>query len=176
MVPWECEHEASAWQLCFVSKGQRGTLMMCLLCVSAAICLKLPHYVEDQIKCTPGPRALPLDTAYAKSRPTSAVTSDLTRAARHLLLNVCQLSHDMLLIRLKPFLSGCPNSLLGSQTGEAAGSIGAQRAILWQFSENITSRQTLTYCHDDPIPTSFLNNSHITTDVTKHRTISVLEN
>lgn len=30
----------------------------------------------------------------------------LTRAASHLKLNVCQLSHDMLLIRLKP-LTGC---------------------------------------------------------------------
>lgn len=41
--------------LCFVSKGQAGTLMMCLLSVSAAICSKLPHYVEDPIKCASEP-------------------------------------------------------------------------------------------------------------------------
>lgn len=69
-----------------------------------------------------GPKRSSLDTAYAQSWATSAVMLDLTRAARHLVLNVCQLSHDVLLIKLKPFLSGCLNSLLGSQTGEASGS------------------------------------------------------
>lgn len=41
----------------FVSKGQAGTWMMGLLSVSTAICSKLPHYVEDPIKCTSGPSA-----------------------------------------------------------------------------------------------------------------------
>lgn len=107
--------------LCFVSKGQAGTLMMCLLSVSAAICLKLPHYVEDQIKCTPGPQALLLRYCLC------LVTGYQCRHVRpdqscKAVLNVCQLSHDVLLIKLKPFLSGCLNSLLGSQTGEASGS------------------------------------------------------
>lgn len=78
------------------------------------------------------PKRSSLDTAYAKSQATSAVMLDLTRATRHLILNVCQQSHDVLLIRLKPFLSGCLNSLLGSQTGEASGS---ECAMNEQFSE-----------------------------------------
>lgn len=66
-----------------------------------------------------GPMHSSLDTAYAKSRATGAVMLDLMRAAGHLILHVCQLSHEMLLIKLKPFLSGCLISL-GSQTGEAS--------------------------------------------------------
>lgn len=66
-----------------------------------------------------GPMHSSSDTAYAKSRATSAVMLDLTRAVGHRILHVCQLSHGMLLIKLKPFLSGCLISLLGSQTGEA---------------------------------------------------------
>lgn len=53
----------------FVSKGQAGTWMMCLLSVSAAICWKLPHYVEDPIKCTSGPSAFLLK--YCLCRITS---------------------------------------------------------------------------------------------------------
>lgn len=53
----------------FVSKGQAGTWMMCLLSVSAAICSKLPHYVEDPIKCTSGPSAFLLK--YCLCRITS---------------------------------------------------------------------------------------------------------
>lgn len=71
--------------LCFVSKGQAGTLMMCLLSVSAAICLKLPHYVEDPIKCTSEPEPSSLNTAYAESRAISAAGLGLTRAASALI-------------------------------------------------------------------------------------------
>ncbi len=67
-----------------------------------------------------GPMHSSLDTAYAKSRATSAAMLDLMRAVGHLILHVCQLSHDTLLINLKPFLSGFLISLLGSQTGEAS--------------------------------------------------------
>lgn len=82
-----------------------------------------------------GPKRSSLDTAYAKSRATSAVMLDLTRATRRLILNVWQQSHDVLLIRLKPFLSRCLNSLLGSQTGVASGSECAMSNE--QFSEHL---------------------------------------
>lgn len=108
--------------LCFVSKGQAGTLMMCLLSVSVAICLKLPHYVDDQIKCTPGPRAPLLRYCLCQVTGYQCCMLDLMRAAGDVILHVCQLSHDMLLIKLKPFLSGSLISLLGSQTGDASGS------------------------------------------------------
>lgn len=82
----------------FVSKGQSGTLMMCLLSVSAAICLKLPHYVNEQIKCTPGPRARSLTYCLCQ------VTGCQCHQDRpdHLTLHVCHPSHDTLLIILKP--------------------------------------------------------------------------
>lgn len=49
-----------------------------------------------------GPVHSSLDTAYAKSRATSAFMLDLMGAVGHLILHVCQLSHDMLLIKLSP--------------------------------------------------------------------------
>lgn len=86
-----------------------------------------------------------LDTAYAKSRATSAVMLDLERAAGHLILHVCQLSHDMLLIKLKPFLSGCLISLLGSQTGEDSGSFThSERAELNIFRKS-TQKKVCCY-------------------------------
>lgn len=68
-----------------------------------------------------GPVHSSLDTAYAKSRATGAVMLDLIGVVGLLILHVCKLKHDMLLIKLKPFLSGCLIFLLGSQTGEAQG-------------------------------------------------------
>lgn len=66
-----------------------------------------------------GPMHSSLDTAYAKSRATSAVMLNLMRAAGHQIQHVCQRSHEMLLINLKPLLSGCLISL-GSQTGDTS--------------------------------------------------------
>lgn len=86
--------------MCFVSKGQHGTLMMCLLCVSAAICLKLPHYVEDQIKCTPGSPGAPFRYCFMPNhgRPAASCrTWAVLPAVRW--LNVWLLLRDALLIR-----------------------------------------------------------------------------
>lgn len=60
----------------------------------------------------PGPMHSSLDTAYAKSRATSAVMLDLMRAARHLILHVCQLSHDKLLIKSKHFFVSLSDLLI----------------------------------------------------------------
>ena len=49
-----------------------------------------------------GPMLSSLDAAYAESRAAGASMSDLTRAAGLLMLHVCQLSHEMLLIKWKP--------------------------------------------------------------------------
>lgn len=68
-----------------------------------------------------GPMHSSLDTAYAKARVTSAVMLDLIGAVGCLMQHACQLSLDILLIKLKPVLSGCQITLLGSQTGEASG-------------------------------------------------------
>lgn len=58
-----------------------------------------------------GPPAHPsLDTAYAKSRATGAVVSDLNRAEGRLMLHVCRLNHDVILIMLKPPPSPAPVS------------------------------------------------------------------
>lgn len=97
------KHGGRARQLRFVSKGQRGALMMCLLCVSAAICLKLPHYVEDQIKCTPGSPGAPFRYSFMPNHgPTTRSRHvRLERSCRPAgrWLNVPQLRRDALLIR-----------------------------------------------------------------------------
>ena len=135
--------------LCFVSKGQAGTLMMCLLSVSAAICLKLPHYADDQIKCTPGPHALLLRYCLCQVTGDQRRHVRAVRAGGRPMLHVCQRSHDMILITLKPSLSGRLISWWGSQTGEAAG-VFTNRLflshifILWLLTHY--ERSFLNYC------------------------------
>lgn len=92
-----------------------------------------------------GPMHSSLDTAYAKSRATSGVMLDLMRAGGHLILHVCQLSRDTILITLKPFLSGCLISSLGSQTGEAASSSPALSTLSAQRANDLDIFQKFKY-------------------------------
>lgn len=59
-----------------------------------------------------GPMHSFLDTAYAKSRVTSAVMLDLIGAVGCLMQHVCQLRYDMLLIKLEPFFVRLPDRLI----------------------------------------------------------------